>query len=139
MKARVQNLEWIKADCCKAHELFDCRTPGLFKIEFFDNQMLSLAPKSYFSEKEPIQGVENDANQMTKKACKDLSTKLNQFCFDTYLNVLKTKRSRVGINKGFICKNHQVFTYTQKRAGLSFFYGKCKVLEDRITTILLDL
>ena len=76
---------------------------------------------------------------MTKKACKGLSTKLNQFRFDTYLNVLKTKRSWVGVNKGFVCKNHQVFTYTQKRAGLNFFYGKRKVLEDGITTIRLGL
>ena len=101
--------------------------------------MLALAPKTYFSKKEPIQGVENDANQMTKKACKGLSTKLNQFCFDTYLNVLKIKCSGVGVNKGFVCKNHQVFTYTQKRAGLTFLYSKRKVLEDEITTIPLDL
>ena len=35
VKARIQNLEWVQADSCKAHELFDCRTPGLFKLEFF--------------------------------------------------------------------------------------------------------
>ena len=139
VKARVQNLEWVQADCCKACELFDRRMPGLFKLEFFSHRMLALAPKTYFFEKEPIQEVKNDANQMTKKVSKGLSTKLNQFHFDTNLNVLKIKRSEVEINKGFVCKNHQVFTYTQKRAGLNFFYGKRKVLEDGITTILLDL
>ena len=50
--------------------------------------MLALAPKMHFSEKEPIQRVKNDANQMTKKACKGLSTKLNQFHFDTYLIII---------------------------------------------------
>ena len=76
---------------------------------------------------------------MTKKAYKGLSTKLNQFCFDAYLDILKTKRSGVGVNKGFACKNHQVFIYTQKRAGLNFFHSKRKVLEDGILMILLDL
>ena len=117
VKARVQNLEWVQTDCCKARELFDRWTLGLLKLEFFGDRMLALALKTYFIEKEPIQGVKNDANQMTKKACKGLTTKLNQFRFDTYLDVLKTKCSGVGVNKGFICKNHQVFTYTQKRAG----------------------
>ena len=139
MKARVQNLEWVQADCCKAHELFDRRTPGLFKLEFFSTQIISLAPNTYFLEKEHRQVVKNDVNQMTKKACKGLSTKLNQFRFDTYLDVLKTKRNGVGVNKGFVCKNHQVFAYTQKRSGLNFFYSKCKVLGDGISTIPLDL
>ena len=122
VKTRVQNLKWVQADCCKTCELFDCRMPGLFKLEFFGTRIISLAPKTYFLEKEHGQGVKNDANQMTKKACKGLSTKLNQFRFDTYLDVLETKRSGVGVNKGFVCKNHQVFTYTQKRSGLNFFF-----------------
>ena len=121
VKARVQNLAWIQADCCKARKLFDRRMLGLLKLEFFRNRMLALAQKTYFTEKEPLQGVENNANQMTKKASKGLSTKLNQFRFDTYLDVLETKRSWVGVNKGFVCKNHQVFTYAQKRSRLNFF------------------
>ena len=139
IKTQVQNLEWIQADCCKAHEIFDRRMPGLMKLEFFGSQMLALAPKTYITEKDPLQGIENDPNQMTKKACKGLSIKLNQFRFDNYLDVLETKRSRIGVNKGFICKIHQVFTYTQKRSGLGFFYGKRKVLGDGISTIPLDL
>ena len=139
IKTRVQNLEWIQADCCKAREIFDRRTPGSMKLEFFGSQMLALVPKTYITEKEVLQGVEKDTNQTTKKACKGLSTKLNQFNFDTYLDVLETKRSGVGVNKGFVCKNHQVFTYTQKRSGLGFFYGKQKVLGDGISTIPLDL
>ena len=139
IKSRVQNLEWIQADCCKACEIFDRRMPGLMKLEFFGSQMLALAPKTYITEKEVLQGVEKDTNQTTKKACKGLSTKLNQFNFDTYLDVLETKRSGVGVNKGFVCKNHQVFTYTQKRSGLGFFYRKRKVLGDGISTIPLDL
>ena len=128
----------MQADCCKAREVFDIRTPGLFKLEFSGTRMISLAPKTYFLEKDHGQGVK-EADQSSKKASKGLSTKLNQFHFDTYLNVLQSKRSGVGINKGFVCKNHQVLTYTQKRAGLSFFYGKRKVLEDGITTTPLDL
>ena len=101
--------------------------------------MLALVPKTYITEKDPLQVAESGTNQTTKKACKGLSTKLNQFNFDTYLDVLETKCSGVGVNKGFVCKNHQVFTYTQKRSGLGFFYGKQKVLGDGISTIPLDL
>ena len=139
IKARVQNLEWIQANCCKACEIFDCWTPGLLKLEFFGSRMLALAPKTYITEKEPFQGIENNTNQMTKKSCEGLSTKLNQFCFDTYLDVLEAKCSGVGVNKGFVCKNHQVFTYNQKRSGLNFFYGKRKVLGDGVSIIPLDL
>ena len=52
IKARVQNLEWIQADCCKACEIFDRSTSGLMKLEFFGSQMLALAPKTYITEKE---------------------------------------------------------------------------------------
>ena len=121
----------MQADCCKVHELFDKRTPSLLKLEFFGHRIVALTPKTYICNKEQ--------NRRIKLASKGLSTKLNKFHMDTYLNVLKTKRSRLGTNKGFVCKNHQVFTYTQKRAGLSFFYNKWKVLEDGITTIPLDL
>ena len=68
IKARVQNLEWIQADCCKAREIFDRQTPGLMKLEFFGSWMLALAPKTYITEKELLQGVENDTNQTTKKS-----------------------------------------------------------------------
>ena len=70
IKARVQNLEWAQADCCKTRELFDKRTPGLLKLEFFGSQMLALAPKTYISEKEVLQGAESDNNQTTKKLAK---------------------------------------------------------------------
>ena len=86
-----------------------------------------------------FRGGESDNNHTIKKACKGLSTKLNKFNFETYLDVLETKRSGVGVNKGFVCKHHQVFTYTQKRSGLGFFYGKRKVLGDGISTSPLDL
>ena len=129
IKTRVQNLEWVQGDCCKTRELFDKRTPGLLKLEFFGSQMLALVPKTCISEKEVLQGGESDNNQTIKKACKGLSTKLNKFNFDTYLDVLETKRSGVGVNKGFVCKNHQVFTYTQKRSGLGFFMESGKFWE----------
>ena len=42
---------------------------------------MALAPKTYICDKEQNQGA--------KKASKGLSTKLNKFHLDTYLNVLK--------------------------------------------------
>ena len=54
IKTRVQNVEWVQGDCCKTRELFDKRTPGLLKLEFFESQMLVLALKTYISEKEVL-------------------------------------------------------------------------------------
>ena len=85
MNVRVQNLEWKQADCCKARKLFDKGRPGLFKLEFFGHKIVALSLKTYFCEKE--------SNQGTKKVSKILSTKLNQFHLDTYLNVCS------GVNK----------------------------------------
>ena len=131
MKTRIQNLEWKHGDCRNDSELFDRRTPGVFNLEFFCSRIITLTSKTYICDKRQ--------NEEVKMASKGLSTNLNQFHMGTYLNVLKMKHSGVGTNKDFVCRNHQVFSYTQKRAGLSFFYGKQKVLKDGIMTRPLNL
>ena len=67
VKARVQNLEWIQEDCCKAHELFDRGPPWLFMLEFFGHEMISLAPKTYFCEKVHDQGLKKSPIKQLKK------------------------------------------------------------------------
>ena len=125
MQTRTQNLKWEQWDCYKEHELFDKRNPGLFKVEYNGSICITLILKTYFC----------SGKKEEKQVSKGLSTKLNKFNISTNLNVLKTRHSWVWVNKGLICRNNQLFTYTQKKAGLSF-YGKRKVLEDNIITTL---
>lgn len=52
--------------------------------------------------------------------------------------VLRGRHSMSGINMGFVKKDNVLYMYAQRRVGLSFFYSKCKVLEDGVSTAPLD-
>ena len=55
------------------------------------------------------------------------------------LIVLQTQKPRWGINKGFRAHEGRVFTYAQKRFGLSYMYCKRLVNDDGISTEPLGL
>ena len=55
------------------------------------------------------------------------------------LNVLLTKQSSSGLNKGFRVVNNSMYTYEQVLDGFSYFYPKRKVSDDGVTTIPLDI
>ena len=65
--------------------------------------------------------------------------KQNQFNKTTYLNVLKSQKSAIGINIFFRVKDNSVYTYQQTKRALYYFHPKRKVLADSISTIPLDL
>jgi hypothetical protein len=51
------------------------------------------------------------------------------------MDVLLTKRSGSGTNRGFRSVDNTVCTYLQQRAGISYFYPKRKVLEHEVYNI----
>ena len=55
------------------------------------------------------------------------------------MKVLQTTETIKGEKRGFRMREGQVFTYTQSKTGLSFFYGKRKVLEDSVSTDPTDM
>ena len=55
------------------------------------------------------------------------------------MKVLQTTENIKSENRSFRVHEGQVFTYTQSKAGLSFFYGKRKVLEDSVSTEPMDM
>ena len=128
IKAKSSGKTWNKKPCCEARTKFDVRTPGLFKEEYSGSSCVALTCKTYF-----CQGDKN------KQVSKGLSVKQNQFSLGDYEHVLTSKCSGSGLNRGFVCNKNQMFTYSQKRSGLSYFYGKRQVLEDGIHTIPLDV
>ena len=56
-----------------------------------------------------------------------------------FLSVLDTKKPSTSINRGFIMKENQVFTYSMAKDGLTYLYCKRKVLNDGISTTYLDI
>ena len=56
-----------------------------------------------------------------------------------FVSVLKTRESISGTNRGFVKKDGMLRTYEKERAGLSHFYGKRKVDENRVSTTTPDI
>jgi hypothetical protein len=98
-------------------------------VEFEGDGMVALNSKTYccWGEKE------------SKVSSKGVSKKLNNFDANVYKKVLFEQTSVSGENRGFVIKQHEVYTYHQLRTGLSAFYCKRKVLEDGVTTVPLDI
>ena len=74
-----------------------------------------------------------------KFSCKGVNKKTNDITREKYLNVLLTKQSSAGMNKGFRVVNNRMYTYEQVRDGFSYFYPKRKVLVDGVSTLPLDI
>ena len=74
-----------------------------------------------------------------KASCKGMSKRLNDPQKEMYLNVLQTRQSQSGENRGFWVVEHKVLTYAQHRTGFSYFYSKRQVLEDGVSTVPLDI
>ena len=118
-------------DCCNCKEQYrlDRRTPGLFKEEFVGDGIIALNSKTYYCW----------SNSACKASTKGISKALNNITREQFLNVLQTKEPISGRNKGFIRKNNEIFTYTQLRTGLTYFYAKRKVCPDGVTTLPIDV
>ena len=54
--------------------------------------------------------------------------------FVTYKKVLESGIPHSAVNQGFQPRNNTIYTYEQKRAGISYFYCKREVLSDGIHT-----
>ena len=124
-----------RGPCCIQRLKDDKRTPGLFKLEYEGDGIVALCSKTYFCFTNNYNGEETN----TKVATKGLSKNLNHLTKQKYLQVLESKTSGSGINRGFRSDGKTVFTYEQERASLSYLYIKRKVCDDGISTEPLDL
>ena len=119
---------WFPTTDTQEHATYDKRTPGLFKVEWEGDGIVALCSKTYY-----CWGTKD------KFSCKGVNKRTNDINKEKYINVLLTKRSGPGTNRGFRVMNNSMYTYTQVRDAFSYFYPKRKVLEDRVTTIPLDI
>ena len=100
----------------------------MFKEEWVGEGMVCLNSKTYF-------GWGTD----TKCSQKGLNKRNNKFQKEVWKHVLFDDGVQSGTNKGFRMINGQMVKYSQIRDGLTSFYPKRRVLEDKISTVPLDI
>ena len=119
---------WFPRTNTPEHKIFDKRTPGLFKEEWSGDGIIGLCSKTYYC-----------FGTSDKFSCKGMNKRCNDIDKDKYFNVLLSKESSEGVNKGFRVVGNNMYTYNQVRQSFSYFYPKRKVLEDGVTTLPLDI
>ena len=127
--ARIAGRPWtVTESCCFARKAFGKLTRGLFKVEWCGDGFVGLCSKTYYC-----------FGATDKYSTKGLSKRHNDIDKDTFLAVLKNRRSGGGFNRGFRVRDSSVMTYIQDRAALTYFYGKRKVLADGLSTAPLEV
>jgi hypothetical protein len=96
--------------CSKTYFCFDGMIALCSKTYFCFDGMIALCSKTYF-----CFGAED------KFSCKGVNRKTNDINKGTYMDVLLTKQSGFGTNRGFRSIDNQVYTYLQERAGFHIF------------------
>lgn len=149
---------WVSMGrCCDLARKRDSRTPGKFKEEFRGALIYALNAKTYICSKDdadldrdfPAPDEETDAAKArrlkarqeaaVKYSSKGLSKRTNRLTVENFASVLRDRSSVSGVNTGFIKKDNVVYTYSMRRAGLSYFYSKRKVMPDGVSTTYLDI
>ena len=122
----VKKQKWDPSKCdeCIKSYHYNRRTLGLFKVEFSGDIFIGLCSKTYFCQG----GTE------CKISSKGINKNQNELTRDKYEQVLQSQESGEGVNRGFVSIGKDVFTYSQQRKSLSYFYIKRLVHDDGITT-----
>jgi hypothetical protein len=69
-----------------------------------------------------------------KTSTKGLTKQHNTLDKNTFMDILTTQQARGGKNMGFKTQGVSVYTYTQHRNSLSYFYIERQVHTDNVTT-----
>ena len=125
----IDKSNWFPRTDTVEHAKYDTRTPGLFKVEWEGDGIISLCSKTYYCFRAG----------KDKFSCKGVNKKNNVINKDKYLDIILSKRSGSGVNRGFRVMNNKMCTYVQVKNAFSYFYPKRKVLEDGVSTIPLDI
>ena len=135
MTLKDENFRAIRGQCCVNHENFEKYTPGLFKQEYKGEGIIALGSKTYLC----FGGQKFGYSEDPKIRCKGLNAAQNKLTVDTFKNVLSTKQCEGGQNTNFKTSGGKMFTYSQHRDALNYFYIKRIVEDDGVTTSPLDL
>ena len=114
------------------------RVPGLFKAEFQGKRMIALTSKCYYADSGSKAGaklgVKLGRDEGVKKfSCKGVSRRHNEMNWERYRKALFGSLDKAR-NIGFRKRDNHIVTYEQSKLGLSAYYDKRIVHEDRIHT-----
>ena len=122
---------YLVRTCCKTHNQYDNRTPGLFKLECLGSGIISLCSKCYCVK--TVNGVKFSSKGVNKNAITQADL------FDVYKSTLITKEPLVVKNRGKRQIGRNVVTYELQKRGLSYSYWKRIVQQDGISTKPLNI
>ena len=101
------------------------REPGLFKLESEGTRAIALCSKCYF--------VEDELSGKAKMSSKGMSEAQNELLWQRYERALDGYTD-MATNRGFRMHKGAIYTYEQRKLGLSAYYDKRWVLPDGIHT-----
>ena len=101
------------------------REPGLFKLEKEATSGIALCSKCYH--------MEDQANGKAKVSSKGVNKRQNEMRRERFERALAGDRDVV-VNRGFRMRDGSMYTYEQRKLGLSAYYDKRWVLPDGIHT-----
>ena len=101
------------------------REPGLFKLEKQGTRAIALCSKCYY--------VEGEVAGQAKVSSKGVNKRQNQLRWERYEQALEGRRD-MATNRGFRMHNGAMYTYEQRKLGLSVYYDKRWLLPDGIHT-----
>ena len=103
----------------------DKRTPGLFKLEKQGKRMIALCSKCYY--------LDDGPDTAAKVSAKGVRQRQNPLRWERYDSALLGACDTV-TNRGFRIHKGAMYTYEQRKRGLSAYYDKRVVLPDGIHT-----
>ena len=110
---------WLAWDRCSNRE------PGLFKLEKQATRGIALCSKCYH--------MEDEATGQAKVSSKGVNKRQNEMRGARFERALEGSRD-MATNRGFRMHNGAMYTYEQRKLGLSAYYDKRWVLPDGIHT-----
>ena len=121
--------------CCSTLKKHDKREPALFKEEFRCIEKLCLCSKAYCCYDNKSDKFKFSSKGLNKRVLEDSG----DGPMSKYRRVLDEAIILTSTNRGFRTINHMVATYEQTKKGLSYFYPKRQVQDDKIHTKPLNL
>ena len=121
---------YFPRQCCQKHNVYDQKTPGLFKLEKSGVAITGLCSKTYClkfcdsGEKSAVKGVNKSKLQHTYE-------RMNQ--------VLQSSETQEETNMGFRMDSRKMKMYEENKKAFNYLYLKRQVLPDGIHTKPLDL
>ena len=119
----VEKKSWL------AWDKWNNQEPSLFKLEKQGTRAIALCSKCYY--------VEDETSGGAKMSSKGVNKRQNELRWERYERALEGSRD-MATNRGFRMQNGSMYTYEQRKLGLSAYYDKRFVLEDGIHTKLLE-